>query len=406
MLLEHTTPFSEALTNANGFATSQVALSFKSCDTAPAIIFLPELVPNSSNRLHADISPGDGRKGYMYNMYLYMRAPGEMEFTETIILDKTPKSNYVDYTLGDVAPGTEWYMRVEVRTYADDWNNYYYNYTTISIVTTPVYQFAGATPIRGTVTIGGVSKDISGYHVNIGSVWKEVSGGYANIGGTWASSVKTGTLLANVPVGTSVFMDVGGTKQEFIVVQQGLPSSNYDSSCNGTWLMKKDLLTTSSWGSYNDYANSSVQTYLNNTFFNSLDSTIQGFIKSVKIPYVSGKGSSGTLQTGSNGLSTKVFLPSFTELGFGTNTYAKAEGAVLSYFNGVADSVRIANYNGSAGIWWMRSPETSSTNKAWVVTLQGASSRSYQVNSTYYLRPTMVLPSDSVYVDFDMNVIT
>lgn len=38
---------------------------------------------------------------------------------------------------------------------------------------------------NGHVTIGGVSKELSGAHANVGGVWKEVSGTYMNVDGVW-----------------------------------------------------------------------------------------------------------------------------------------------------------------------------------------------------------------------------
>ena len=38
-------------------------------------------------------------------------------------------------------------------------------------------------------------------------------------------------------------------------------SSTYDSSCNGTWLLMKDIYTTSTFGNNNSYKDSSIHTY-------------------------------------------------------------------------------------------------------------------------------------------------
>lgn len=42
--------------------------------------------------------------------------------------------------------------------------------------------------------------------------------------------------ISTLAVGSSVYLNVGGVRKEFLVVHQGLPSSMYDASCNGTWL--------------------------------------------------------------------------------------------------------------------------------------------------------------------------
>ena len=110
-------------------------------------------------------------------------------------------------------------------------------------------------------------------------------------------------------VGSIVKIKVNGAAKDFIIVHQGKPSSVYDDSCNGTWLLMKDIYTTCTFGNNNSYKDSSIHTYLNGTFYNLIDSDIRAAIKQVKIPYLNGTGGGdGSLATGANGLSTKVFL--------------------------------------------------------------------------------------------------
>ena len=47
-------------------------------------------------------------------------------------------------------------------------------------------------------------------------------------------------LLSTKAVGSTVKLKVDGALKEFLVVHQGKPSSIYDDSCNGTWLLMKD----------------------------------------------------------------------------------------------------------------------------------------------------------------------
>ncbi len=94
------------------------------------------------------------------------------------------------------------------------------------------------------------------------------------------ANVKLGTKA----VGSIVKIKVNGASKDFIVVQQGNPNtSTYDSSCNGTWLLMKDIYTTSTFGNNNSYKDSSIHTYLNGTFYNLIDSNIRAAIKQVKI---------------------------------------------------------------------------------------------------------------------------
>lgn len=219
------------------------------------------------------------------------------------------------------------------------------------------------------------------------------------------------TKLGSMSVGSTVKLKLGGTARDFLVVHQGLPSSMYDSSCNGTWLLLKDIYTTRAWdSSNNDYKNSDIHSYLNGTFLNLFDNDIKNAIKQVKIPYQNGTGSGGSVASGANGLSCKIFLLSGYEVGFSTsdNSYFPRDGAKLSYFSSgtgsAANNKRIANYNGSATGWWLRSPSTYSTDGVWSVSSDGDYNYWYCSN-IYGVRPALVLDS-SLSVSDDGSVQT
>lgn len=198
--------------------------------------------------------------------------------------------------------------------------------------------------------------------------------------------------LGEQAVGSIVKLNVNGTARNFIVVHQGLPGSMYDASCDGTWLLMEDVYGSRKWdSSNNDYKNSDIHSYLKNTLVNLFDSNINNVIKQVKIPYRKGSGKSTTVTSGTDGLTAKVFLLSYTEVGFSGSSYAPVEGAVLSYFNGAEDSKRVAYLNGTAAYWWLRSPGTISADRAWRVYPGGTGNFSV-VTNTSYARPALVLP--------------
>ena len=213
------------------------------------------------------------------------------------------------------------------------------------------------------------------------------------------ANVKLGTKA----VGSIVKIKVNGASKDFIVVQQGNPNtSTYDSSCAGTWLLMKDIYTTSTFGNNNSYKDSSIHTYLNGTFYNLIDSNIRAAIKQVKIPYQNGTGSGGSLATGSNGLSTKVFLLSGYEVGWTTSdsSYFHKDGVRLAYFGNSSggNSKRIAYNGSSAAIWWLRSPYTGNSYNVWYVSAGGSSNNGWY-NDSYGVRPAFVLPSELVVSD-------
>ena len=211
--------------------------------------------------------------------------------------------------------------------------------------------------------------------------------------------------LGSKAVGSIVKLKVNGTAKEFIVVHQGKPSSLYDNSCNGTWLLMKDIYENRAWHSSNSnsYKASTIHSYLNSTFLNLFESNIKDAIKQVKIPYVNGTGNSA-VGSGANGLSAKIFLLSGYEVGIGGASYAPQDGAKLDYFNQNTgtDSKRIAYLNGSAANWWLRSPYTNYTYSVWYVFSNGYCGLSNASNS-YGIRPALILPPD-MEVDSSGNV--
>ena len=54
-------------------------------------------------------------------------------------------------------------------------------------------------------------------------------------------------LLGNVTVGSIVKLKENGSPVDYLVVHQGKPSSLYDESCNGTWLLRKDIYANKQW---------------------------------------------------------------------------------------------------------------------------------------------------------------
>lgn len=203
--------------------------------------------------------------------------------------------------------------------------------------------------------------------------------------------------LSSKAVGSIVKIKVNGTLRDFIVVQQGKPSSIYDESCNGTWLLMKDLYESRQWHSsnVNDYANSTIRSYLNSTFLNLIDEQIRNQIKQVKIPYRPGSGTSMTVNSGANGLSAKIFLLSNIEVGGQTDwSYMPHDGARLAYFEygtgTSANNKRLAYLNGSAADWWLRSPNTGNSSSAWIVISNGNSYYTSNCSNSYGIRPALM----------------
>ncbi len=211
--------------------------------------------------------------------------------------------------------------------------------------------------------------------------------------------------LSTKAVGSIVKIAVDGKDYDWLVVHQGLPGNVYDASCNGTWLLMKDASAAKSRfgdGNGNSYKDSGIHTYLNDTFYSLIDSDIRNAIKQVKIPYQNGTGSGGSLATGSNGLSTKVFLLSGYEVGWTTsdNSSFPKDGVRLAYFGNSSggNSKRIAYNGSSAANWWLRSPNTNHGSLVWGVKSDG-SFNFWQHYNSISVRPAFILPPTLVVSD-------
>lgn len=230
---------------------------------------------------------------------------------------------------------------------------------------------------------------------------------YVGVNGIAQLWHQRGTPLGSHAVGSIVYVAVGGVRTPWIVVEQGCPSPMYDASCDGTWLLFKDVYSSKQWSKTvkNDYSLSSIRAYMDSTFLSSIDQNVRNVIKDVRIPYRPGSGSSTSVNSGANGLRCKVFLLSAAEVNLGFNNRPK-EGVWLKYFMNCsaagADDLRVANYNGVPGDWWLRTPDTATSNNAVLVTKTGAMS-SANVAYLHGFRPAMVLPKE-VLVDGDGNV--
>lgn len=266
------------------------------------------------------------------------------------------------------------------------------------------YGNAGSgTFAAGPETIGSnrVLVDAKGYAANSGTVLingmvyhLKKSRGLLN-GMGYDIPFDSGTPISDLAVGSTVRISVNGALRDFIIIHHGKPSFLYDDSCNDTWLMMKDIYENHVWSTRgNNYAGSTIHDYLNSTFLDLFESNIQEKIKQVKIPYGTG---GYTVISGTNGLSTKIFLLSGYEIGFGGANDFPQDGARLDYFNQNtgADSKRIAYLNGSAATWWLRSPHASATNQVWVVSSGGGNGYWY-ASQSFGIRPAFVLPTDTL----------
>lgn len=197
------------------------------------------------------------------------------------------------------------------------------------------------------------------------------------------------TTLAAQEVGSTVTLKVNGADAEFLVVHQGNPDPDvYDPSCEGTWLLMKNVYSQRPWGSASCYADAPVHTWLNSTFLELLDSGIRPAVKTVRLPYAEGS----DVHTGAEGVSAQIFLLSMREMGTpaAQKTGLADEGALLDYFtdgDGGADPLRA-----SSARYWTRSPYTGGGGNVWSVAGESGICSYRAGSSSYGVRPALILP--------------
>lgn len=271
------------------------------------------------------------------------------------------------------------------------------------------------------IGVGGVARKVKQPYIGVNSVARKVKKGYIGINGVARQFLSGGIPISSLSIGGTVYLNEDGSPIPYLVVHQGKPSSIYDDSCNGTWLLRTDSVRTYQWYPDTDYTNyfeqSDVLRWLSSTMLPKYDSAIQNIIKQVKIPYMTfGK---GTLKTGANGYSCKLFLLSGSEVGCYYDEidylYFPQDGAKLDYFISGNDETTANNrrkawlsgethgYYGTA--WWLRSPITGDvgSNNQWSISSDGHPF-SATITNTFGLRPALIMPSDTL-IDTSTNTI-
>lgn len=176
-------------------------------------------------------------------------------------------------------------------------------------------------------------------------------------------------------------------------------TSMYDSSCNGAWLLRKTAKMDMKWNedAANNYPTSSINTWMNGTFYNSLN--IKSIISQIKIPY-SDPNAGTTVHSGSDGLSTRLFLLSCKETGASGSTFNNKmsyEGSVLDWFAASSGNRKFAS------TWWMRSVNNDATYSSWFIYADGSYGL-WDTTKTYSARPAFIVPLDTP-IDSSNNII-
>lgn len=195
------------------------------------------------------------------------------------------------------------------------------------------------------------------------------------------------TRLYDKAEGSIIKIAESGTPVAFYIAKH-----NYEAGLNGdgrTLMVRKDCYDLRAFSSSNNaYANSSLDSWLCNTYLKLLDADIQSAIGTTKFYYTHGNGNY-TVTT----LQRAVFQLSITELGESAS-YAKTEGSALP----IASTLQIAYRNGSAVAQWTRTPRTNYSDYACYLHAGGNVGYDY-CGRSYGSRPSFTLPSDFIITD-------
>ena len=236
--------------------------------------------------------------------------------------------------------------------------------------------------------VSGANRQVMKVPVGVSGANRDCRSAWAGAGSANRQIFMAGTPLSSKAIGDIVKIKENGVQTNFLVLSHGYPASGR------TLLLRESLYDSRAWNgvSTNAYATSDIDSWLNGDYLNFIDASIRAQITAINISYTVGN-RSNTVTT----LSRKVFLLSYTEVGFSGSSYTNVEGSPLSYFNSA--SRRIGYLNGAATGWWLRSPHTGTIGRAWYVRNDGGPAGGRNVTDSYGWRPAFSLPSSILLND-------
>lgn len=219
--------------------------------------------------------------------------------------------------------------------------------------------------------------------------------------------------LSTASPGTIVTANYNGQPTNFVVLHQGKPSPIYDDSFNGGTIVRFEKIPENyQWTTTgtNDYAASGVKAHIQE-YVQYFDNDIRAKIKTVKIPYRAGAGSSAEVSSGANGLECQMFLLSAAELGL-TQGDVPVEGAKLDYYlagtGAEALAKRIAYLGSAPARYNTRSPYVNApatTNGIWEVFSSG-NLQTIHSGSNFGALAAFVLDGETTYITEDGKLTT
>ena len=187
--------------------------------------------------------------------------------------------------------------------------------------------------------------------------------------------------------GSVVTVNENGSPVNFYVA-----THDYESERNGSGgvlLVREAIPELRVWdaGNSNVFSGSDLLSWMKNVYKQTIDENIQNLIKNTYLRVTAG---SGTESRPLAWAQTKIFPLSLTEYGL-SNAYANIEGAALP----IADTLRIANYNGSPTTHWTRTPVINTDTDVFALNPSGGFNL-IDSNLSSGARPAFVLPGNAI----------
>ena len=248
--------------------------------------------------------------------------------------------------------------------------------------------FTAGPEIKGTnkTLIDGTWYDVKAGKCLVGGTAYAIKKGRTLIDGTaFTISLSKGIPLNTITPGAILYLNESGSPVPFYIAKH-----DYESGLNGagrTLVVRKDCYDNHAFGSINTYANSSLDTWLCNTWIKLMDASVRTKIGTTRFYYTVGGGDLAVKI-----LQRAVFQLSVAELGR-TISGAEDEGSVLP----ISIILETAYRNGAATIQWTRTPSPRNIYIAYGFDETGAQ-KTYRCDSSHGARPAFTLPATTAVI--------
>ena len=160
----------------------------------------------------------------------------------------------------------------------------------------------------------------------------------------------------------------------------------------GVVLVRKNVYSTSAFGSTTSYPNGTLDNLIKTTIYNKMPQQLRDKMMDVSFNL-----------SGSGDITRKMFALTYTMVGFGNNTVA--EGKALQLYT--SNARRIKTFKGSANNWWLSSQ--GSSDYAWYVFTDGSAKHGSNPSGLSGVVPAFAIPQsvmleDSANTDGSYNI--